>query len=165
MSTTARLFVALWPDARTRAALASRRDAWQWSPAAVPVRADKLHATLHFLGNVAAECVEPLRAALAVPFAPFELVLRECRLWNGGIAVLEVDAPPPALLALHARLADALRTLDLPVETRPYRPHVTLGRKARGAVAPLPSPLRWTVHGYALVVSAGGEYAVMQAYP
>jgi hypothetical protein len=35
--TSKRLFIALWPDARVRAALAARRDAWQWPPGATPV--------------------------------------------------------------------------------------------------------------------------------
>jgi RNA 2',3'-cyclic 3'-phosphodiesterase len=158
-----RLFIALWPDAAQRAALAARRDAWEWPPGAALVHADKLHVTLHFLGQVPAERVEAVRGGIALPMTPFELTLREPRVWHGGIAVLEADAPP-ALLDLHVRLGLALDALGLPVEQRPYRPHVTLARKARGAVAPGAAPVAWPVRDYALVVSAGGEYAVMQRY-
>ena len=42
--------------------------------------------------------------------------------WTG----LEGDVGPLAELA--GRLAAAARALDLPVEDRPFRPHVTLGR-------------------------------------
>jgi 2'-5' RNA ligase len=158
-----RLFVALWPDAPRRAALAARRDAWEWPPGAAIVRAEKLHVTLHFLGQVPAERVEAVREGIALPMTPFELTVREPRLWHGGLAVLEIDTPPE-LLDLHARLGLALDALGLPVEQRPYRPHVTLARKARGAVPPGATPVAWPVHDFALVVSAGGEYAVMQRY-
>ena len=158
-----RLFIALWPDARVRAALSARRDAWQWPPGAAIVNADKLHATLHFIGQVAAQQVAAVRDAIALPFTPFELTLREPAVWRGGIAVLESDAPA-ALLDLQVRLGLALDALGLPVEQRPYRPHVTLARKARGAVPPGATPIPWEVRDYALVVSANGEYAVMQRY-
>jgi 2'-5' RNA ligase len=161
--TSKRLFIALWPDARVRAALAARRDAWQWPPGAAVVNADKLHVTLHFLGHVAADRVDDLRAAIALPFTPFELTLREPAVWRGGVAVLESDAPAP-LMDLQARLGLALDALGLPVEQRPYRPHVTVARKAHGAVPPGATPVPWAVRDYALVVSAGGEYAVMERY-
>jgi 2'-5' RNA ligase len=77
--------------------------------------------------------------------------------------VLESDAPAP-LMDLQARLGLALDALGLPVEQRPYRPHVTVARKAQGAVPPGATPVPWAVRDHALVVSAGGEYAVMERY-
>jgi len=45
------------------------------------------------------------------------------------------------------------------------RPHVTLARKARGAVAPAqPFELRWPVRGYALMQSAAGRYTPIARY-
>jgi 2'-5' RNA ligase len=158
-----RLFIALWPDPRMRAALAAQRDAWAWPPGAAPVRDDNLHATLHFLGAVAAGRVAALRTALALPFERFVLERFEPKLWPGGLAVLEGETPP-ALAALHARLADALRALDLAVETRPYRPHVTLARRAQRARVPTTRAMAWPVDGYALVASAGGRYTVLERY-
>ena len=102
--------------------------------AAAVVRADKLHVTLHFLGQVPADRVDAVREGIALPMTPFELTLREPRVWPGGIAVLESDAPP-ALLELHVRLGLALDALGLPVEQRPYRPHVTLAKGAWGRAA------------------------------
>jgi 2'-5' RNA ligase len=159
-----RLFLALWPDAQARAALAASRDAWQWPRGAAVVRTEKLHVTLHFIGPVPAGRVDELRGRLALPVAPFELVLNTPRLWHGGLAVLEADAPPPELLDLHVRLGLALDALELPVEQRAYRPHVTFARKARGAVVPATTPVRWVVRDHALVLSAGGQYTVLERY-
>ena len=39
-----------------------------------------------------------------------------------------LDGDVPALTALARRLADAARALDLPVEDRPFRAHLTVGR-------------------------------------
>jgi 2'-5' RNA ligase len=159
-----RLFIALWPSEAVRSALAAAQRRWTWPAGAALVRPDKLHATLHFLGDVAQDRIDALCAAIDVASPPFELQPRSQAVWRGGIAVLETDAPPP-LLALHTALGDALVSIGLAVEARPYRPHVTLARHAQGA-SPPPDPLSfaWPVHGHALVRSAGGDYTVIKTY-
>lgn len=166
-----RLFIALWPDAATRRALSAWQDRWRWPAAARCVPAQRLHMTLHFLGPVAAERVPEVREALATAaadFAPFELRFGEARLWPHGLAVLGPrpgDAGLQPLAHWHARLAEMLRQLQLPVEARPFRPHVTLARRAAGALPPPRSPrFGWAVRGCALVQSADG-YRVLQRYP
>ena len=155
---TQRLFTALWPAPSLRAALAQWQGTWDWPRQAARVEADRLHATLHFLGDVPARRVPELTGALAVPFEPFELELGVAGVWPNGVAVVEPLATPPALAGLHARLGDVLRRLELPVDTRPYRPHVTLARRAHAAKPPLEGPaLRWRVDdGYVLVRSLPG---------
>lgn len=160
-----RLFLALWPDPDLRHQLAARRDAWVWPKGAMPVPADKLHVTLHFLGGVPSQRLPDLLAGFAVPFEPFHLELDQATVWHNGIAVLEPAATPPQLAALHARLGDALMTLGLHPETRPYRPHVTMARRAHGATLPADSsPVAWDVRGYALVESSNGIYTVLRNY-
>ena len=160
-----RLFLALWPDPAIRHALRERRDAWTWPRGASPVHADKLHVTLHFLGEVPSERVPELRQGFAVPFTPFTLSIGLPKLWPHGIAVLEPHTEPPALLELHAKLSNALVALGLQPEARAYRPHVTLARRASHAVVPPESaPLTWQVDGYALVESNGGSYTVLEQY-
>ncbi len=163
---SARLFLALWPGAAARDALVAARDAWVWPAGAKPVADASLHVTLHFLGAVPRGRVPELDAELrGVPCAPFELRLARAALWPHGIAVLQPREPPPRLLELHAALGAALQRLALPVETRPYRPHVTLARHAVGAVPPAESSaLHWRVRGHALVESRGGEYLVLGRY-
>jgi 2'-5' RNA ligase len=163
-SDTRRLFIALWPDARVRSALAAHQHGWRWPQRAAVVPADKLHVTLHFIGNVAAERVDDLKAALRRPFTSFAVEPTSAGVWHGGIAVVETDLPP-ALSALHAALGDALASLELPLDSRRYRPHVTLARKAQGATPPaIPTTLRWSVDGYALMLSAAGRYTVIERY-
>lgn len=162
---TTRLFLALWPDPAIREALRAWRDAWTWPAGAAPVSTDKLHMTLHFLGNQPGERVPELVEGLAVPVSPFRLALGQPKVWPGGIAVIEPHAEPPELLRLHADLSDALLSLGLAPEPRAYRPHVTMSRRAAHAGPPAGAPpLVWDVSGYALVASRGGSYEVLAHY-
>jgi 2'-5' RNA ligase len=164
---TTRLFLALWPDPAVRAALRDWRDAWSWPPSATPVPTDKLHLTLHFLGNLPSLMVPDLVRGLAVPFSPFELSFGEAKLWPHGIAVLEPANEPEPLLALHAALGQALLGLGLQPEERKFRPHVTMARRAAGALVPVQGrAIDWKVDGYALVESTPGQggYTVCQRY-
>jgi RNA 2',3'-cyclic 3'-phosphodiesterase len=156
-ATTARLFVALWPDAAVRAAIAAWRDACTWPAGAAAVATPKLHMTLHFIGDVAADRLPAIVQGLRVPRQRFELVLDQCALWPRGLVVLQPSETPAALLALHAACADALRALELPVERRPFRAHVTLARGAAGAaLQQATKPLRWPAGELALVRSHPG---------
>lgn len=154
-----RLFLALWPDPALRARLAALQQAWTWPPRAAQVRADRLHLTLHFLGDVAAPRLSELVHGLRVPFEPFEMRFGCPEVWPGGIAVLSARETPPALSRLHAALGTALRALALPVEARPFRPHVTLARRAGGAQPPGMGPdFPWRAQaGYVLVRSLPGD--------
>jgi 2'-5' RNA ligase len=165
----ARLFIALWPDPAIREQLRAWRDSFAWPKAAAPVRTQQLHVTLHFLGNIPRARLPELVQGLGVGFAPFELELGQAELWRGGIAVLAPDLAPPPLLALHGAIGEALQRLDLPLEARPYRPHVTLARRAGRALAPTMQcpPVRWRADGYSLMESklgASAEYGVLQHY-
>lgn len=118
--------------------------------------------TLHFLGDVALDRVPELQAALPIPLEPFVLTLSEATLWPHGVAVLEPQSVPAALTALQESIAAALRRLNVPVEARPYRPHVTLARRACGAVpADVMPAIDWEIDRYSLMSStpgAGGAY-------
>lgn len=166
MSTeTLRLFLALWPDRRSRSGLRACRDAWAWAPGAARVPTEQLHLTLHFLGEQPVARLEALIDAVQVPVTPFELSLGSARLWPGGIAVLEPDTVPAALTELHRALADALQAGGWPTERRAFRPHVTLARRAGPSRPPLSfRSLIWPVRGFALVASRPGpprHYAVL----
>lgn len=165
---TSRLFLALWPSDAVRRALLAWRDGWRWPSAATPVQPERLHMTLHFLGNLPSGRVAELAEGLRVPFSPFDLRFGYATLWPHGVAVLEPNGAPERLLQLQAALGGALKELGLPVETRAFRPHVTLARRAGAATAPAHGPaLRWRVRSYALMESTlgeGGGYRVVQRY-
>jgi RNA 2',3'-cyclic 3'-phosphodiesterase len=172
MGTTAaqplRLFTALWPDATTASAIADWQAAWQWPAQASRTRPERLHVTLHFLGNVAPGRVAELVDGLRVPFESFSLELGGGEVWPNGVAVLLPREQPAALTRLHVQLGKAVRQLQLPVDERPYRPHVTLARRARGAMPPpREANLRWRVDcGYVLARSlpGGAGYEVLHRF-
>lgn len=151
---TARLFLALWPAPGWAAALLQRFGLVEGDAHGRWVPPQQIHLTLHFLGALPRKQLPALAEGLHVPFAPFELALRRCALWPRGMLVALPDEPPPALADLHAALGAALQRLGLPLEQRPFRPHVTLARRCDGPVpAPLANPVRWHVTRYALVES------------
>ncbi len=163
-----RLFLALWPDPAVREQLRAWRELWTWPRGATPVHTDKLHLTLHFLGNQPSESVPALLDGLAVPMSPFRLRLDVAELWHNGIAVLAPSVAPPGLLALHADLSAALPAVGLAPDARAYRPHVTMARRARGVEIPQGGPaIEWVVDHYALVESKTGDgsgYTVLREY-
>jgi 2'-5' RNA ligase len=115
--------------ARSAAALRERAPELAW------VRADNLHLTLRFLGQLDAAALEAARhaaraAAAGVP--PFRVAIeglggfptaRAARVvWAG------VGTGHGALVALHAVLEQALAERGIEPEARPFHPHVTLAR-------------------------------------
>ncbi|UOY04023.1 RNA 2',3'-cyclic phosphodiesterase [Blastococcus sp. PRF04-17] len=140
---TARLFFAVDPPEAARThlgrAVAPLRDvagAPRWTAP------DRWHLTLLFLGRVPRDLVQPLveAAAPAVAAAP-AMVLR---LAGGGrfgslrrpqVAWTGLDGDVQPLVELAGRLSTVARRLGLPVEERPFRPHLTLGRWRPGAPA------------------------------
>ena len=138
MSQRLRTFFALDLPEVVRAELAG----WCTSVAPPDVRrvpADNLHLTLAFLGSRSAEEaaeLAPLLAPLARAAAVGELSTTEA-LWlppsRPGVLTVEIAAGE-GLAELHAAVVAALvAAIDFEPERRAYRPHVTVGRVARGA--------------------------------
>jgi 2'-5' RNA ligase len=126
-----------------------------------------LHITLNFLGKISVEDMQRVLAIVVPPVQPFTVRIDKPALWHDGLAVLEASSAE--LLELQRSIDAELKRLDLPREDRPYRPHVTLARKAVG-VQQLASfiPMSWSVDSYCLMESAaGGEsrYSVLRRYP
>jgi len=153
-----RLFIALWPPDAVRDALARWQGAWQWPGPAALVPPERLHLTLHFLGAVPASTVLDLQHVLQIPTPAFDLHFGTPEIWQQGIAVLRPESSPTPLRALHARIGLALASVGLKVESRPWRPHVTLARKAAGATPPpQPPDIAWPARdGFVLVQTLGG---------
>lgn len=99
-----------------------------------------IHLTLHFLGDILPERVEPVKTALTVvarniPCFEFETgglgvfpnLNRPQVLWVG------VQDPSGWLALLHAAVDEALASLGFQPEQRRFSPHLTLGRVPRNA--------------------------------
>lgn len=168
MDRRSRLFTALWPAPTLRAAIAAWQGKWEWPRQAAIVKTGRLHATLHFLGDVPASRIPELKAALALPWEPFDLELGVGSVWPNGVAVVEPLATPPALADLHARMGRVVEKLGIPVDERSWRPHITLARRAHHATPPAETlARRWRVRdGYVLVESlpGGAGYEVIARF-
>jgi 2'-5' RNA ligase len=137
-----RLFVALNLPAAVRAAVwAATEPARRGDPPVKWVTSDGLHLTLKFLGEVVDERRAELEAALDRAAAgtrplPVEVTgggafpdaARPRVLWVG------IEAGPSLELLQHA-VEREFAPLGFPIEGRPFRPHLTLGRAARTARA------------------------------
>lgn len=154
-----RLFVALWPTPSALHGLQRWGESWTWPAGSTRVPASRLHLTLHFVGDLPAARLPEVADGLAVPFRRFELTLDRAQCWPGGLAVAVPHEVPAGLVDLHDALAAALGGLGLAVEKRPFRPHVTLARRAHGARPPPgDAAIHWSAGGYLLVRSDRGYH-------
>ena len=98
-------------------------------------RADNIHLTLKFLGDISLPQVEKLSQAAArsvEDIAPFKIVLEHTGVFppHGSPRVLwiGVNDLEGKLGELHARLEEAAARLGFQKEPRPFHPHLTLAR-------------------------------------
>lgn len=154
----------------------------RWVP-----RAANVHLTLKFLGAVDEGRLEEIAAALDAVrarhapfnaetsgFGAFPSPRRARVLWAG------IGAGAENLGALAADVEGSLEGLGFERETRPYAPHLTLGRARNRPVRLLPtvdtaeaseaaSGRRFVVRGFGLVesrpVEDGVNYAEISAFP
>lgn len=90
------------------------------------VAAEQMHLTLHFIGE--AEVAHIAQALAAVEPQPFSLELAGVGQFSQGAVLWAGVQANAALLDLHAAIGRALAQAGIALETRPYRPHVTLAR-------------------------------------
>ncbi|MCF2533983.1 RNA 2',3'-cyclic phosphodiesterase, partial [Yinghuangia soli] len=135
---TLRLFVALAPPDDAKSELErALRPVYAAHPLLRWNRIEDWHITLAFLGELPAEVVPGLRAALAEvsgahPAPELALVgaghFDDRVLWSGLRGDLD------RLHALAASVRQAVAACGLPYADRPLRPHLTLARARRGNV-------------------------------
>ena len=134
---------------------------------AVAVAPENLHMTLLFLGNLTqTQCDNLILATtadrLGEQLTPFNVTLCRSGLFpSAKVAWLGPATAPAPLTQLEQQLRALVSELGLAVEPRPYRPHITLLRKASlpanqdlaTALAPPPAPLTLPVNEFALYES------------
>jgi len=153
-SPTRRLFIGLMADEALRNAILRWRPSCHWPPGAALSPPPQWHLTLVFLGQVADSRLPALRTALErVAFEPLRLTLGEPEVWPGGIAVLR-PRPDDRLEALRARVVAAVQVAGFERPDANWKPHLTLARKAAGAVWPEQAlAVAWRVTAFSLVWS------------
>ena len=157
-----RLFVQVRPTDEAVAHLAAHLRGVRTSPTS------QWHVTLAFLGEVPA--AEPLhdglRAAAAL-HAPFELRLSGSGAFGPRATWAGVAGDVATLRSLAAHVQDACRDAGVHLESRAYRPHLTVGRVDPRLIAAYEGPA-WRVDAVELVQSVLGKRAVhtvLQSYP
>ncbi len=105
------------------------------------LRADQLHITLHFLGDLSSETVQKLDQALRkapLEREPLELTFASWGVFppgsQGRVLWVGVGGEVAKLVRLQTALGDLLSSCGIVVEKRPYSPHITLARASRGGV-------------------------------
>jgi 2'-5' RNA ligase len=179
----ARVFLALWPDAPVRERLAAVGLLMHKTLSGRMTRPETIHLTLVFIGDLARERIPGLIGKLdAVAGQTFRVGFDRADCWrHNRIAYLAPRQPPEALFDLVERLEAILDALAIPFDRRPYKPHVTLIRKAEcpkanpadGRVSDSPlggdfRPILWSAERFVLVESVpipeGVRYDVLGSF-
>ena len=112
------------------------------------VRPEGIHLTLKFLGNVYSDKVDPILQAMARAVEgcrPFELGLAGLgafpNVQKARVIWVGVQGALGSLLPLQARVEGEMAPLGFPPESRPFSPHLTLGRVRQGSRPPDPTTL------------------------
>lgn len=170
MTSTQRLFFALWPPAELSHELyrlagnALRDDGRRVVP-------ENVHLTLAFLGSVDApfrKCSE--QAAAAIRGESFTLRLEQLGCWpKPGILWVGPWETPAPLLDLVRQLNAALAGCGYEAETRPYAAHLTLARKVHAHHAQhTVEPRTWEIDRFHLVQSHthadGARYEILRTW-
>jgi 2'-5' RNA ligase len=182
-----RAFIALAINEDVRSSLSRCQERLKYAGAHVSwVRPGNIHLTLAFLGDLLAKRLTRLRPALdrvgeGIPPLCFDVsdlgTFGSARcprvIWVG------VHEESGALAALHRDLLEALRSLGFPVEKRPFRPHLTLGRvrspRGVGELTSAMASAKNTAHGrvrvdHLLLMRShlrpqGAEYSLLHTSP
>jgi 2'-5' RNA ligase len=163
------LFLALWPSEPARDALAAVARGLAQAASGKAVPAEKIHLTLAFLGEVAPDRDEAVRAvAGGIRAAPFQLVLDSVGSFpKARVAWAGTSRPPGALARLQSELEAGLRAAGFALDERPFAAHVTLARKIARPVAAAPmAPIHWEAGEYVLARSetGTGRYSILETW-
>lgn len=136
------------------------------------MRAETLHMTMLFLGEVAAERLPELkRLAASVRVVAFSLKLNQFAGWrHNAIGYAAPTEAPAALMALSTQLRESLLQAGFGFDRKALKPHVTLLRKMESM--PLSQAIavpEWAAHEFVLVQSVldaqGARYEIVGRWP
>lgn len=175
-----RMFFALLPSPDQASAMAATARPLVQELGGKPVLQGDLHLTLCFLGEVAEAATAGLVRAAGTIHAPeIQLQFPHLDLWPGAqvlCALPDHGSGVATVINLAAQLRRVAQDAGIPMDPKPFIPHVTLGRRLRPDAVPvrawplrLPAPLQLETAGFALLrstdVSAGRRYTVCHGWP
>jgi len=152
--------------------LSSRTDAARW------VRPETVHLTLHFLGSLGGGEIEWVKAGMAaesgsvggIKFvfdrpSAFPNIRRPRVIVIGGREIGGTRA-----VDFQRRLGNELRRIGLEIDSRPWAPHLTLGRARERKAAEFPDfePIEFGVTTFELMESlltpGGADYQLLSGF-
>ncbi len=170
-----RLFLALWPDEKTRQNLYVAYQstlAGSFEEAERPLGPASYHLTLHYLGQTGPDqkaCY--IEQAKRLSFTPFSMQIDTVGQFSrAAVSWLAPGKIPGELLQLHDDLRRNLADCGFKAEYRPFKPHITMARKFKLPIQEQKiTPLCWDVDRFVLVLSApstqGVRYRVIETFP
>jgi len=171
---TIRVFFALWPKPSIQRQLHAIAKKYQAQCDARVMRADTLHLTLQFIGNIKRSQLPKLLAEAnkTAGTMPFRLELDTLAFWkHNRIGYATPAASEPALGMLAATLQRELANAGFAAgDSAGFSPHVTLFRNVGHILAPQYfAPVAWQVNAMVLVesvtASQGAEYRTLHEWP
>ncbi|MFC7299437.1 RNA 2',3'-cyclic phosphodiesterase [Herminiimonas aquatilis] len=140
------------------------------------ITADRLHVTLHFVGDLAALSQDQLEhahaAAAAIKLPAFELSFDKVLSFRSAKSerplVLASNASMTALQLFRYELGDQLRRRGVPADKTVFTPHITLAYDKYAVEEQiLAVPVKWTAREFVLIKSFVGKsrYEVLGRWP
>jgi 2'-5' RNA ligase len=168
---TARVFFALWPQPAIQRQLHAVAKEYQAKCNARVMRADTLHMTLQFIGNIKrADLPSLIATASKVTTSPFTLKLEKIAFWkHNGIAYATLKNKVPKLDELVTTLKEKLAAEGVKYADTKFNPHVTLMRNVQHAMQEQDfSSIEWQVDAFVLVESEitekGAHYKILKEW-
>ncbi len=139
---TIRSFIAIELPDGTKMALSRLQN--RFKPLILPnavrwISSSNIHLTLHFLGDVPKSAIDKIVETLrqsAVTWSPFSLRLAGVgcfpNFYRPRIVWVRVEGETDPLIKLRQDVGERLKAIDFIPETRPYSPHLTIGRVKEG---------------------------------
>jgi 2'-5' RNA ligase len=165
-----RLFFALWPDDAIRRQCLDVVNKLS-GDGLRPVAPKNLHVTLLFLGNIDAGQETGITAAADTLWVPpvMELTLDKLSFWKKpAIYCLTGRHYDRKVAVLAEQLAAIAARYGVTIDERPFKPHVTLVRKAKSPAVVEFEPILWRADAMCLVESCsatdGVEYRVIKRW-
>ena len=164
-----RLFFALWPSEQARIQINQFSQVIQ-ADGLRKVKTGNLHVTLLFLGNTDAKTERLLRQrAENICVQPFELYFDQLEFWHKAkILCLTTQQYDPQLGVLVDAINHIVEQCGMHAEERPYKPHITLARKAQKLIDIKLLPIDWYADSFCLIESSatsdGVQYQVLQRW-